>query len=305
MKKTSITKMYFSIPLILYLFCCISTHAQVIQDSSYFPLAIRNQWIYQTSDSAYTDTETVTDTQRVNGRLYYGFTGHYSSTPYLWFRKDGDKVYIAESVIIPQDTTDVKEYLMYDFSAKSWETWYVELTGSFLNCDYGGDIALERIIDTVITPAGIFRNCPVFSHRSKCRDAGICGDFFAAGIGKVQINRVTYFGGLSFLLTHSTILTSSGDENNSTVINSYRLFQNYPNPFNPTTTIVFQIPEKSYVTLEIYNIMGQKIESLVNADLNAGLYSVWWNVFNQPSGTYFCKLTANKFSQSIKLLFIR
>jgi hypothetical protein len=247
----------------------------------------------------------VADTQRVNGRLYYGFTHGSSPAPYLWFREDGDKVYVAESVIIPQDSTDIPEYLMYNFSAQPWESWHVSMTNFPLTCDYGGDIALERIVDSVVTPAGTFRNCPVFSHRSNCRDAGISGEYFAAGIGRIQFNRVTYFGGRYYLLTNSTLLTSFAGQNNSRIAHTFQLFQNYPNPFNPTTTIVFQIPQKIYVTLEIYNIVGQRVKTLVNSELKAGQYSVFWNAFDQSSGIYFYKIRANNFSKSIKLILLR
>gem|GEM_PF-3483221 len=293
-----------SFPLIWCLICILTARAQVLHDSSYFPLAVGNQWIYRTLDSVYTDTEMVADTQRVNGRLYYGFTHGSSSTPYLWFREDGDKIYIAESVVIPQDSTDIQEYLMYNFSAQPWESWHVSMTYFPLVCDYGGDIAMERIVDSIVTPAGIFRNCPVFSHRSSCRDAGICGEFFAAGIGRIQINRVTYFGGVYLLLTNSTLITEMADNSNSLVINDYHLFQNYPNPFNPTTTIVFQIPHKIYVTLEIYNVVGQKVKMLVNSELKAGQHSVLWNASDQTSGIYFCIIRANNFSKSIKLVLL-
>jgi hypothetical protein len=291
--------------LILCLFNIFPVSAQVLQDSSFFPLAIGNQWIYRTGDGLSVDTEMVADTQRVNGRLYYGFTHNSSSTPYLWFRTDSDKVYIAESIIIPQDTTDIKEFLMYNFSAKPRENWNVGITQFPLVCDYGGNIALERIIDSVVTPAGLFRNCLIFTHQSGCRDAGICGEYFAAGVGRIQINRVMYFGGLNYLLTNSTLISALVDEKHTSTIKSYYLSQNYPNPFNPTTTIVFQIPQKSYVTLEIYNLVGQRVETLLNSELNSGHYSVSWNAINQASGVYFCTIHANTFSRSIKLLLIR
>jgi hypothetical protein len=294
-----------SIPFILYFFPSITAHAQVIQDSSYFPLVLGNQWIYTNGQGSAADTETVADTQRVNGRLYYGFTRSSYSTPYLWFRNDGNKVYVTESVLIPQDSTDIEEYLIYNFSANPGETSFVDLTRSLLYCDYGGTIGLERIVDSVVTPAGTFRNCPVFYHDSDCRDAGISGEYFAAGTGKVQINRVTYFGGLKYLLSQATLVTAAAKAARPGIINNYHLFQNYPNPFNPTTTIIFQIAQRNYVTLDIYNTIGQRIMTLINSELNAGRYSVLWNAFDQPSGVYFCKIRATNFSQSIKLLLIR
>jgi photosystem II stability/assembly factor-like uncharacterized protein len=74
--------------------------------------------------------------------------------------------------------------------------------------------------------------------------------------------------------------------------NQFRLSQNYPNPFNPSTTIRYQIPEASKVTIRVYNLLGQNIATLVNEQKNAGDYSVEWNAENVPSGVYFYRTEA-------------
>ena len=75
----------------------------------------------------------------------------------------------------------------------------------------------------------------------------------------------------------------------------YRLSQNYPNPFNPSTLIEYSIPEESQVQITVYNIIGQKISSLVNGIKETGNYEVTWNASNLSSGVYFytIKATAN------------
>jgi hypothetical protein len=73
----------------------------------------------------------------------------------------------------------------------------------------------------------------------------------------------------------------------------YKLYQNYPNPFNPTTTIQFDLPEKSTVTLKIYNILGQEVTALFDhATLNAGAQVTRFNASNYASGVYFYRLVA-------------
>jgi plastocyanin len=78
----------------------------------------------------------------------------------------------------------------------------------------------------------------------------------------------------------------------------YSLEQNYPNPFNPSTIIEYSIPEQSFVTLEVYNILGRKVETLVNKEEDAGNYKVTFNTLqtdnNQPlaSGLYFYQIKA-------------
>jgi hypothetical protein len=91
----------------------------------------------------------------------------------------------------------------------------------------------------------------------------------------------------------------------SGVPTSYELEQNYPNPFNPVTTIQFSIPEQSFITLEIFNSLGEKVSTLVSEELNAGTYNYEWKAGNLSSGVYYYKLIANDFSQTKKLILLR
>jgi hypothetical protein len=85
-----------------------------------------------------------------------------------------------------------------------------------------------------------------------------------------------------------------------------KLMPNYPNPFNPTTTIHFSLGQSSDnpVELNIYDITGRLVESLVNEKMNSGEYRIKWNGLNQPSGVYFLRLKTgtNEHLQKITLL---
>ncbi|MEA2096075.1 MAG: FlgD immunoglobulin-like domain containing protein [Candidatus Cloacimonadota bacterium] len=89
------------------------------------------------------------------------------------------------------------------------------------------------------------------------------------------------------------------------------LHQNYPNPFNPATTISFDVTQtSSFVTLEIYNMKGQKVKQLVNEQLSAGQYSVTWNGNDDSdnpvsSGIYFYKLRAGKYTSTKKMILMK
>ena len=85
----------------------------------------------------------------------------------------------------------------------------------------------------------------------------------------------------------------------------WRLFQNYPNPFNPVTTITYQIPEDGKVTLSIYDVIGREVQTLVNADQNAGRYSVQLNAGKLASGVYFYRLTSGNYTAVRKLLLAK
>ena len=89
----------------------------------------------------------------------------------------------------------------------------------------------------------------------------------------------------------------------------FRLDQNYPNPFNPSTEITYSLPIKAHVNLSIYNILGQKIKTLVNDVQQAGLKNVKWNGLddngmNVAAGVNFCKLEANDFISVRKMMLL-
>jgi hypothetical protein len=91
----------------------------------------------------------------------------------------------------------------------------------------------------------------------------------------------------------------------ATIPTSFDLMQNYPNPFNPSTTIRYAISEPVRVKLIVYNAVGQKVKELVNADQEAGYYSVDFNASNLASGVYLIRLETPKYVKTIKALLIK
>jgi len=90
------------------------------------------------------------------------------------------------------------------------------------------------------------------------------------------------------------------------IAHSPQLYQNYPNPFNPKTVISYQLPVVSEVHLGIYNILGQKVATLVSANQPAGTYEIEWNATGYSSGAYIYRLeTDNGFVQTRKLLLLK
>ena len=85
----------------------------------------------------------------------------------------------------------------------------------------------------------------------------------------------------------------------------YDLLQNYPNPFNPTTEIQYQIPIDGFVTLKIYNLLGEEIGTLVNKEMNAGFYRVIFDGSSLPSGVYIYKIQAGNFTSAKKLMLVK
>jgi hypothetical protein len=91
---------------------------------------------------------------------------------------------------------------------------------------------------------------------------------------------------------------------------TFSLSQNYPNPFNPVTTIAYSLPERSQVMLEIFNVLGQRVKTLVSAVQPAGRHSIVWDAKDEQgkdvaSGIYFYRLEAGEFSESKKMVILK
>jgi hypothetical protein len=86
---------------------------------------------------------------------------------------------------------------------------------------------------------------------------------------------------------------------------SYKLSQNYPNPFNPTTKIDFTLAKASDVKLSVYNVLGQKVMTLVDSRMSAGKQSIVFDASKLTSGVYFYRLDAGNFSSVKKMLLVK
>ena len=85
----------------------------------------------------------------------------------------------------------------------------------------------------------------------------------------------------------------------------FRLAQNFPNPFNPTTNIQFEVPQKSFVTLSVFNVMGHEVATLVKDYREAGSYTVTLDGTGLTNGIYFYKLKAGSFSKTMKMVLAK
>ena len=99
-------------------------------------------------------------------------------------------------------------------------------------------------------------------------------------------------------------------EDQGALPSAFSLNQNYPNPFNPVTTISFSLPEATDVTLDVFNIMGQKVATLVNGPMEAGEHQIQWDGKVEGSGSvatgvYFYRLQAGEFVETKKMLLLK
>jgi hypothetical protein len=110
--------------------------------------------------------------------------------------------------------------------------------------------------------------------------------------------------------TPSIITTDVTDESKGSIPGSFALAQNYPNPFNPETVIEYSLPTSSFVTLSIYNTLGQEVAKLIDGRKSAGTYTTVWNGENSngspaASGVFLYIISAGEFSDTRKMLLLR
>jgi hypothetical protein len=98
---------------------------------------------------------------------------------------------------------------------------------------------------------------------------------------------------------------TSVDGDNIDQPTDFSLAQNYPNPFNATTTIAFNIPLREHVKLETFDLLGRRVATLVNGNLEAGQHAVVWDCTEVPSGVYFYKLTSSQKSIAKKMTLLK
>ncbi len=99
------------------------------------------------------------------------------------------------------------------------------------------------------------------------------------------------------------IATSAKDQKN--ILPAFKLYQNYPNPFNPVTNINYTVPKSNFVTLKVFNLLGEKVATLVNEEKQAGNYEVKFNGSDLTSGVYFYQIKAGSFSDTKKLILMK
>jgi methionine-rich copper-binding protein CopC len=137
----------------------------------------------------------------------------------------------------------------------------------------------------------------------------------ANGTGEVTLyiagHQGAYAGANTELtLVSSEFATDAEDDESQVIPNEFRLNDNYPNPFNPTTSIEFELPRSSHVTIEIFNLLGQRVSKLTDEEYPAGSHRVIWNGMSSDghivsTGVYFYRIVAGDFIESKKMLLLK
>lgn len=129
------------------------------------------------------------------------------------------------------------------------------------------------------------------------------------GTGEVRLyiagHQGSRSGPNSTILLVSTEQTTAVEDETFSMPDRYYISQNYPNPFNAATTIKYGIPEPCHVTIEIYDILGRQLETLIDEYREAGEHQVIWNAGEMSSGVYFYKIQAAGYGRTNKMILLR
>jgi len=125
-------------------------------------------------------------------------------------------------------------------------------------------------------------------------------------IGISPDGATAYLGTFSAGAVRKYTRDASGVERlGNTTPTDFALEQNYPNPFNPETSIRFSVPQESFVTVKVFNTLGEEVATLLNEAKTAGTYNVSFNAKNLTSGIYFYTIKANDFTSTKKMILLR
>lgn len=119
-----------------------------------------------------------------------------------------------------------------------------------------------------------------------------------------DIGNSTYQSRIGFWYTVDWIVSDITNPENLLPM-KFELFQNYPNPFNPVTTIRYALPKQADVLLEVYNLLGQSITTLVNEQMPAGFHDVQFGANNLPTGYYIYRIQTDGFNDVKKMVLVK
>jgi len=265
-----------------------------------YPLKIGNTWIYD--DFSGTKKYTVVDDSVMVDSIYYyliTLQNDGSSQTYSRYCRREDDFYIAK-MYSPGTYGDQEIY--YRTGAYVGEIW--EQTYDSLSYTEVLDSSLANVFGQLM----IIRTLEVNSYNLLVRNF----EFFTEEIG--MLAQVDFWGYpmLSLLgcvvggvVYGDTSYYPTDISDDIELVDNYKLHQNYPNPFNPSTTIKFELPQSSVVSLKVYDVLGNEVATLVKDELTAGIHSVEFNAESFPSGTYFYRLQSNTFASVKKMLLLK
>jgi hypothetical protein len=282
---------------------------------NYYPLAIGNKWVFHHSTVSYDPypnysyqidvKEVLGDTIASNGKHYYKVNDETIWESSVLERIDSSegKVYrYYEDTSLPES-----EYVAYDLLAEIGDTISSFRTG--FNTVLFTTMYAEATFNKfgLTKPKKVFEEYtlhpPIFS---LTQDIGLDSIYSYFDFGETYI---TLKGCIIDGVVYGDTTTVGVEDDESPIANKFRLEQNYPNPFNPSTSIQYAIGSRQFVTLKVYDVLGNEIATLVNEEKPAGEYEIEFNTSSikhlPSSGIYFYQLKAGSFIQTKKMILLK
>ena len=169
-----------------------------------------------------------------------------------------------------------------------------------------GFLVQHRLEAQITVSKSVIGNGGVVINNGEFTILGTVGQSFVGVVeNSTHVNQIGFW-----YLTNQKVATDVADDPNLSIPIEFGLDQNYPNPFNPETEIPFRVPQESDVVLKIFNIRGQLVRTLIQADYTPGFHSIRWdgkdnNGISVSSGLYIYQLQAGEFVQVRKMSLLK
>lgn len=279
------------------------------------PISVGNKWVYNGTSSFngnfeynYVKNKTVLKDTLINGKSYrkIEYVKRYSNYP-----TDYSYSYQYERI-------DTSNGLVYFFDENSGN----ESLADDLNIIEGDSLNASRYFPvnpyTFCTLTSLFTEFNLDKMARSYMTSGLGFSYYsyrmAMDVGMVYLNQsiedrnnTEKLKGfvIDGKLTGDTVLVVGVNDLVNNIPAAFKLKQNYPNPFNPSTKISYSLSSSSRVTLDVFDVLGNKIASLVNEEKPAGVHEVNWNASQNSSGVYFYRIKAGSFVETKKMLLLK
>jgi hypothetical protein len=287
-------------------------------------LHVGNFWRFHTSGnppgwSARITVESVDRVDTILGKAYYTVVGREfpdnnpadtSIFHCFWVREDSAGNILLAAYALQE--VDIDSAIILDPPAPMFSNefltvgYYRDYTDTSTGTTYQDSVMSAT--ETAISTAGTFTNCLKVREQQKDSSENVFFReyaFYARGVGEVKRTReIPINEAHENDLVEYSILTVVED-NFIASPNSFVLEQNYPNPFNPVTVIRYQLTVNSFVTLKVFDVLGQEVATLADGVQNAGYKSITWDASMISSGVYYYRLQANNYFETKKLLLLK
>ncbi|MBK7500732.1 MAG: T9SS type A sorting domain-containing protein [Ignavibacteriales bacterium] len=307
-------KLYYLITCIMLM--SVINFAQLYNDPmKFFPAQTGDMWEYFYYDAPYSDTLqlfSVKDSVDEQGVIHLWQSSGFINPPkppvlagsnYYKIDKEGNVEGYWESyrgILFKLKAVQGDKWILKEYSANAFEI--IRVDSVFESSLFGMNTVIKKyrryFSDDSSAITGLDRTAK----------------FLAYNLGLVRVDGLEGLGSLfikgavinSVIFGDTTrIITSVFDDETGDYLEEFNISQNYPNPFNPSTKITYNIPQRSNVSLRIYDVLGKEIATLVNEQKEAGTYNIQFDASKLSSGVYIYSIQAGDFLESRKMILMK